>query len=121
MGAGRAAGEIAHGHARDPGGECTRPPGLCELEILSGPAIRHGFISPSTYMSGVMAMRPEPYAVRLMLACQHHFNPLHVYCRLVERGLSRRVALWMARVYGVVIWSWAGAMSVMVARIIKKA
>ena len=37
---------------------------------------------------------------------QHRFNPLHVHCRLVERGLNKRFSLSICRSYEIIIYSW---------------
>ncbi|WP_419785035.1 hypothetical protein [Pseudodesulfovibrio sp.] len=31
--------------------------------------------------------------------CQHVFNPLHVFCRLRQVGVSGRIAIGMCRIY----------------------
>jgi hypothetical protein len=36
---------------------------------------------------------------KLKLSALHTLNPLHVYCRLVEAGLDRRVGLLLSRLY----------------------
>jgi hypothetical protein len=41
----------------------------------------------------------------MMLNIQHRFNPLHVYCRLVERGLNRKSSLSICRCYEILIYS----------------
>lgn len=38
--------------------------------------------------------------------CQHRFNPLHVYCRVVERGANKRVSLVVCWLYEMFIYSW---------------
>lgn len=35
---------------------------------------------------------------------EHKINPLHVYCRLVENGCSKKRALKLAKVYEVLIY-----------------
>ncbi|MCK5244850.1 MAG: hypothetical protein KAJ90_06225 [Desulfobacterales bacterium] len=47
-----------------------------------------------------------------ILNIQHHFNPLHVYCRLVERGVSKRLSMSICRYYELLIYSWLGWLSV---------
>ena len=37
---------------------------------------------------------------------QHGFNPLHVYCRLMERGLGKGLSLSICRYYEVLVYSW---------------
>jgi hypothetical protein len=40
----------------------------------------------------------------LMLAVQHRLNPLHVYCRLRDLGLERRLSLSWSRSYETLIF-----------------
>ena len=63
-------------------------------------------------------MRPEPYAVRLMLGVQHHLNPLHIYCRLVELNLRKETAMGLCRVHEIMVWSWVSAVIVRFMRFI---
>jgi len=42
----------------------------------------------------------------IILDIQHHFNPLHVYCRLVERGVSRRLSMSICKYYELLIYGW---------------
>ena len=28
---------------------------------------------------------------------QHHFNAIHIYCRLIDLGLDKRMARWIAK------------------------
>jgi hypothetical protein len=37
--------------------------------------------------------------VTKLLSAQHRLHPLHVYCRLLDRGISRRVAVFICRAY----------------------
>jgi hypothetical protein len=41
-----------------------------------------------------------------MLRIQHALNPLHVYCRLIEKGLNKSVCISVCKFYEVVIYSW---------------
>jgi hypothetical protein len=43
---------------------------------------------------------------RRILQIQHALNPLHVYCRLVDRGLNKNLSMSICKYYGVVIYSW---------------
>lgn len=36
---------------------------------------------------------------KFKLSVHHTLNPLHVYCRLVEAGIERRVGLLLSRLY----------------------
>lgn len=38
-------------------------------------------------------------AVSFRLKLQHYFNPLHIYCRLCEAGVSSRLAYRLCGVY----------------------
>ena len=44
--------------------------------------------------------------LKVMLNIQHRFNPLHVHCRLVERGVNKRSSLSICRYYEIFIYSW---------------
>ena len=54
-----------------------------------------------------------------MLKVQHRFNPLHVYCRLVDRGWSKRFSLSICRYYEILIYSWLAWFTIVVVRICK--
>lgn len=41
-----------------------------------------------------------------LLFIQHRFNPLHVHCRLVEKGLSKRWSLSICKCYEILFYSW---------------
>lgn len=41
-----------------------------------------------------------------LLNIQHRFNPLHVYCRLVERGINKRLSIFLCKYYEIIIYSW---------------
>jgi hypothetical protein len=40
------------------------------------------------------------------LAIQHRINPLHVYCRFLDRGLSKRFSASICKSYEILIYSW---------------
>ncbi len=42
----------------------------------------------------------------LLLAVQHRLNPLHIYCRLVDRGFSRKMSLRITRLYELLFFRW---------------
>jgi len=42
----------------------------------------------------------------VMLTIQHRFNPLHVYCRLVDTGLNKRLSMCICKHYEMLIYSW---------------
>jgi hypothetical protein len=52
-----------------------------------------------------------------ILNIQHSLNPLHVYCRLVERGLNKRLSISMCKYYQTLIYSWLGWLTVVAVRI----
>jgi hypothetical protein len=55
--------------------------------------------------------------VGTMLNIQHRFNPLHVHCRLVERGLNKGLSALICRWYGILIYSWLARLTVLAVRI----
>ena len=55
----------------------------------------------------------------MMLNIQHRFNPLHVYCRLAERGLDKKSSLSICRYYEILIYSWLAWSTLVVVRICK--
>ena len=44
--------------------------------------------------------------LNVMLNIQHRFNPLHVYCRLVDRGLNKGCSLSICKYYEILIYRW---------------
>jgi hypothetical protein len=44
--------------------------------------------------------------VARFLAIQHRLNPLHVYCRFLDRGLSKKVSASICKSYEILIYSW---------------
>jgi hypothetical protein len=44
--------------------------------------------------------------LNMMLNIQHRFNPLHVYCRLVEKGLNKRCSLSICGYYEIFVYGW---------------
>jgi hypothetical protein len=53
------------------------------------------------------------------LRIQHTLNPLHVYCRLVDRGLSKKVSILLSKGYGILIYSWFSWCTVVAVKICK--
>jgi len=53
----------------------------------------------------------------MILNIQHRFNPLHVHCRLVERGLNKRFSLSICRYYEILIYSWLAWFTIVAVRI----
>ncbi|MDY6838119.1 MAG: hypothetical protein SWH78_09100 [Thermodesulfobacteriota bacterium] len=47
-----------------------------------------------------------------MLIIQHRLNPLHLYCRLVERGLNTKRSMSMCKWYQTLIYRWLSGFSV---------
>lgn len=47
-----------------------------------------------------------------LLSLQHRCNPLHVHCRLVERGMNQAVSLSICRWYEVLVYGWLAWLSV---------
>jgi len=47
----------------------------------------------------------------LMLLIQHRLNPLHVYCRLVGKGLEEKCAMSMCKWYEMLIYRWLARFS----------
>ena len=59
-----------------------------------------------------------------MLNIQHRFNPLHVYCRLVERGLNKKLSISICKGYNILIYSWLAyftVVGVQICKLIKRA
>jgi hypothetical protein len=52
-----------------------------------------------------MAFEQESLGERF-LAIQHRLNPLHVYCRLLERGLGRRISTSIGKSYEALVFIW---------------
>lgn len=44
--------------------------------------------------------------IRSFLTLQHRLNPLHLYCRLLEKGLSKRVSRPLCRSYELLFFIW---------------
>jgi hypothetical protein len=51
----------------------------------------------------------------VMLALQHCLNPLHLYCRLVDKGLNKKLSMSICKWYQIIVYSWLGQFSVMLA------
>ena len=54
---------------------------------------------------------------RIALNVQHRLNPLHVYCRLVERGLNKKSSLSICRCYEILIYSSLASITIVLGRI----
>jgi hypothetical protein len=57
--------------------------------------------------------------VKMMLNIQHRFNPLHVYCRLVERGVNKKSSLSICKYYEMLIYNWLAWFTTVVVRMCK--
>jgi len=44
--------------------------------------------------------------IRRFLTIQHRLNPLHVYCRLLDRGLSKHFSAYLCRYYETLVFIW---------------
>ena len=44
--------------------------------------------------------------VARLLSFQHRLNPLHVYCRLLDRGISRKLAMSASKTYELLLFIW---------------
>ncbi len=43
--------------------------------------------------------------VEKLFAVQHRLNPLHIYCRLIDIGINRRISVWICRTYEVLFFT----------------
>ena len=46
-----------------------------------------------------------------LLNFQHNFNPLHIYCRLIDKGVAPRTSLRLSRCYEILIYKWITPLS----------
>ena len=58
-----------------------------------------------TYKGGILKSRAG-FMVGRCLAVQHRLNPLHVYCRFRDRGLSDKLSVSICRTYERLIFVW---------------
>jgi len=42
--------------------------------------------------------------VAKLLSIQHRSNPLHLYCRLLEKGLSKRLSMSLCKAYEILLF-----------------
>jgi len=47
---------------------------------------------------------------RLILETQHRLNPLHVYCRLVERRVNKKISKVLCWHYEILIYKWLNSL-----------
>jgi hypothetical protein len=52
---------------------------------------------------------------------QHRLNPLHVYCRLVGSGLSKKLSMSICKYYGIVVYSWLSWFTVVAVKVCNRA
>lgn len=43
---------------------------------------------------------------KFILSMHHTFNPLHIYCRLIDAGLNRNTSQRICRYYEIFIFKW---------------
>jgi len=53
------------------------------------------------------------------LNMQHRLNPLHICCRLIERGFSKKLSLSICKYYEILIYSWLVCLTMVPVRICK--
>jgi hypothetical protein len=53
-----------------------------------------------------LKVREEHTLLERFLDIQHRYNPLHVYCRLLDKGMSKRVSISICKYYEILIYSW---------------
>lgn len=44
--------------------------------------------------------------VARLLNAQHRLNPLHVYCRILDKGISRQLSRRLCRAYEIGVFVW---------------
>ena len=95
----------------------SKIPALGPSEPLSMLLVGCGLI----YVAGRMKkLRGNLDVLKLkILQIQHRLNPLHVYCRLVERGLNKRLSVSICRSYEICIYSWLSWLTVVTVQICK--
>jgi hypothetical protein len=48
--------------------------------------------------------------VAKLLSVQHFLNPLHVYCRFLDKGISKDFSLSICKTYEIVLFIWLSFM-----------
>ncbi len=51
-----------------------------------------------------------------LLSIQHRLNPLHVHCRLVEKGVNNGLSVTICKWYGILIYRWLAWFTVIAVR-----
>jgi hypothetical protein len=54
-----------------------------------------------------------------ILQVQHRLNPLHIYCRLLDKGLNKKLSMSICKYYGIVVYSWLSWCTVVAVKICK--
>jgi hypothetical protein len=73
--------------------------------------VRRSWSTPVLPETGRIKKHPnmnfgEERVIEKFLTIQHRLNPLHVYCRFLDRGLSRRLSFSLCKSYEVLIFIW---------------
>jgi len=48
--------------------------------------------------------------VAILLSIQHFLNPLHVYCRFLDKGINKGFSLSICKTYEIVLFIWVSFM-----------
>jgi hypothetical protein len=57
--------------------------------------------------------------LNMMLNIQHCFNPLHIYCRLMETGLNKKLSMSICRCYEIFVYAYLSWFTVVLVEILK--
>jgi hypothetical protein len=52
-----------------------------------------------------------------ILNLQHRLNPLHMYCRLIDRGVNKKLSMSVCKYYEILIYSWLGRCTVVAVKV----
>ena len=52
-------------------------------------------------------------------AIQHRLNPLHVYCRCLDKGLGKRLSVNICKFYEILIFVWVTRILKLVGRLLR--
>ena len=66
-------------------------------------------IAPQYMCSGLVKIyigEERVLEIGKFLSIQHRLNPLHVYCRFLDRGLSKKLSFSLCRSYEVLVFIW---------------
>jgi len=56
-----------------------------------------------------------------MPTIKHNLHPLHLCCRLVEKGFNKRLRVSVCRYYGTVIYSWINWFAILTVHVYRNA